>query len=570
MKNKEKLALIVFLLGIFIGAMDTGIVSPVRTVISEGFKISPNLSIWIITIYTLAYAVAMPISGKLSDKYGKRKIYTLSIVIFGIGSILCGVSNYFDSFSFLLVARVIQAIGGGGIMPIATAYIGESFPPEKRGSALGLVGAIYGIATTLGPTIGSALINLFGANNWGVVFFINVPICIVVIILANGLKEDTTKNKVDKPMDIKGSVVLSLLILSLMYGLTNLKFYEFKETITSLNVYPFLIISALLIPLFIFIENKAEDPVLHLKYFKDRDIVITLILSFIVGCGLMGIVFVPQFGENVLKIKTGSGGYLVTLMAIFSGIAAPFGGKLVDKYSAKFILIVGFTSTIIGTIALGLFAAKTSSTIALFIGLAFMGLGMGFTMGTPLNYLMQSYVDKSETATAQSTLSLIRSIGVAISPNILVGFIAEAGKNMQPKLMEVVPKITMPNIPGMPQNVTGMGTALGNQSGIDKLINADVTNVFASLMEFMINILDGISKGIVGKLPPNVDGGKLLEGWKQGYLQTFDSSRNTIESTFQSVLNSGFSKLFIGACLIAGIGLVFAFMLRNNKNKTVA
>lgn len=569
MKNKEKLALIVFLLGIFIGAMDTGIVSPVRTVIGDAFKISPNLSIWMITIYTLAYAVAMPISGKLSDKYGKRRIYTLSIIIFGVGSVLCGVSNYFDSFYFLLFARVVQAIGGGGIMPIATAYIGESFPQEKRGSALGLVGAVYGIATTLGPTIGSALINLVGASNWGVVFFINVPICIVVIILANGLKEDTVKEKLDKAMDVKGSVILSIMILSLMYGLTNLKFYDFKATITNLDVYPFLIIFVLLIPVFIFIENKAEDPVLNLKYFKDRDIVITLIISFIVGCGLMGIVFVPQFGENVLKIKTGSGGYLVTLMAIFSGIAAPFGGKLVDKYSAKLILIMGFLSTIIGTITLALFAAKTSSSVALFIGLAFMGLGMGFTMGTPLNYLMQSYVDKNETATAQSTLSLIRSIGVAISPNLLVGFIAEAGKNMQPKLMEVVPKITMPNIPGIPQNVPGMGSSMSSQSGVDKLINADITTIFASLREFMINILDGISKGIGAKLPPNMNGEKLLEGWKQGYLQNFDSSRATIENTFQNVLNSGFSKLFIGSCIIAVIGLIFTLMIRNNKNSKV-
>lgn len=568
-KNKSQLiVLIMFLLGIFIGAMDTGIVSPARAVVASSFGVGADTSIWMITIYTLAYAVSMPISGKLSDRYGKKKLFIYSIVIFGIGSALCGLSDFFGSYNTLLVSRVIQAIGGGGIMPIATAYIGSSFSEEKRGTALGLVGAIYGIATTLGPTIGSALLDAFGKENWGILFFINVPICIIVLLISLTIKE-TEKNTLIKKMDIKGSFSISILILSLMYALTNLDFHNFINSIKSTDVYPYLIVFIIMLPIFILIERKAEDPILNLSYFKDRNIAITLFLSFVVGCGLMGIVFVPQFGENVLKIQTGSGGYLVTVMAIFSGLAAPIGGKIIDKYSAKLILVLGFSMTIIGTLTMALCVAKTDNIVALFAGLIIMGVGMGFTMGTPLNYLMQSYVDKSEASSAQATLSLIRSIGVAVSPNILVQFVAQAGKEMPSKLMAV-----MPTIPGAPA-----GASIATMSGgslpantLAALQNSDVTNILVTLKNFASTMIDQMAPTItksMGKLPPNVTAESVISKMKVEYLANIDAAKSTIEATFQQTLNNGFAQLFIAAAIIAAFGLGFSLLLKKKEKKVI-
>lgn len=566
MKNKsQNFILIMFLLGIFIGAMDTGIVSPARAVIGSGLGIDASVSIWIITIYTLAYAVIMPISGKLSDKYGKKKIFIYSIIIFGIGSALCGISNFYGGFNLILIGRLIQAIGGGGIMPIATAYIGTSFPVEKRGTALGMVGATYGIATTIGPTIGSALLNFVGNENWGTVFFINVPICIIVVLMSLKFKDNEVELSSIK-MDIKGSIVISGMILSLMYGLTNLKFHDFISSIKSTEVYPYLIIFIVLLPIFLYIEKRAESPVLNLNYFKDRNIAITLLLSFIVGAGLMGIVFVPQFAENVLRIKVGTGGYLVTLMAIFSGIAAPIGGKIIDKYSAKLILLLGFGSTILGTLTLGLCVSQNNNKAALFIGLALMGIGMGFTMGTPLNYLMQTYVDPSEAATAQSTLSLIRSIGVAISPNILVNFVSEAGKELPTKLMNV-----MPPIQGAPSNIMSGGGSLPADT-LASLQSADVTSIVDVLKKFASTMFDKFSpmleKSIGTKLPPHTSASTVVNGIKDKYLTSVEASRGTIESTFQQTMNNGFAKLFIAAAIIALIGFVFSILIKKGKPET--
>ena len=179
MRVKEKklnlgLIMAVYLLGIFMGAIDTGIVTPARTIIQNDLMVNDNTGIWMITIYTLAYAASIPIMGKLADKYGRKYVYLTSISLFGIGSLFCGLSQNMGSFSVLLISRVVQAIGGGGILPIATAEFGTTFPKEKRGLALGLVGGVYGIANIFGASAGSAIIDIFGQNNWQFIFYINI------------------------------------------------------------------------------------------------------------------------------------------------------------------------------------------------------------------------------------------------------------------------------------------------------------------------------------------------------------------------------------------------------------
>lgn len=566
-KKVQNILMVMFLLGIFIGAMDDGIVSPARTIIADALNVSADVSIWMITIYTLVYAVVMPISGKLADRYGKKKLFVISIAIFGIGSALSGISDYLNSYSFLIVARVIQAVGGGGIMPIATAFIGESFPKEKRGSALGITGATYGIATTLGPTIGSAILNLFGNDNWGILFFINVPICIIVLLISIKVKIQEPKYT-DRKLDVKGSVILSLMILGIMYGVTNLNFHDFYSSITSTKVYPYLIIFVVLLPIFIYLEKKAEDPVLNLNFFKNRNIVITLIMAFVVGCGMMSVVFIPQFGENVLRIPQGSGGYLITMVALCSGMAAPIGGKFIDKFSAKAVLLVGFTFSIVSSLLLALNVCKTNSAPMLFIALILMGIGMGLTMGTPLNYLMQVNVKKTDASSAQATVSLIKSLGIAISPNILVNFIAVAGDKMPSKLMEV-----MPPIKGMTGSMSqSIGSGDVPRHILNSFQNADVTSIANVMKEFSSFMFDkarpAIEKSLVGHIPPNADVNVIFNNMKNDYIHQVEASKVAIQNTFQQTLNNGFLGLFVTLAIIAAIGFCVALFLKK-KNEVV-
>lgn len=152
------------------GALDTGIVTPARTLIQSDLGVDDQTGVWMLTIYTLAYAASIPVMGKLADRYGRKPVYLISITLFGLGSLLCGLSQDFGSFELLIIARAIQAIGGGGILPVATAEFGTSVPPEKRGMALGLVGGVYGIANIFGSSAGSLILDVFGAHNWQFIF----------------------------------------------------------------------------------------------------------------------------------------------------------------------------------------------------------------------------------------------------------------------------------------------------------------------------------------------------------------------------------------------------------------
>ncbi len=446
-KNKYGLIMAVYLLGIFMGAIDTGIVSPARTIIQNNLGVDDKTGIWMITIYTLAYAASIPVMGKLADRLGRKYIYLTSIFLFALGSLFCGLSQSFASFPVLLAARAVQAIGGGGILPVATAEFGTTFPKEKRGMALGLVGGVYGIANIFGASAGSAIIDLFGVSNWQFIFYVNLPISLFILI-AGFAALPNTKTETVKKIDIGGITILTVMVLCLLYGLKNIDFFDFGTTFVSTSVYPFLLVFVVLLPLFILVEKKVQDPVINLAYFKNAQIIITLVLSMITGVIIMGMIFVPQFSENALKITSGNGGYFVLILGLFAGVGAPFSGKLIDKIGVKIVLGFGFLVSVIGSLFLILVTANYPSMLTVVISLILIGLGIGFTMGTPLNYMMLDNTKPEESNSALATLSLIRSIGTAIAPAIMIGFIAHAGIAVQPNIMKLLPsEVSLPELP---------------------------------------------------------------------------------------------------------------------------
>ena len=442
------LIMVIYLCGIFMGAIDTSVVTPARTVIQNGLGVGDQTGIWMITIYTLAYASSIPIMGKLADRLGRKTIYLICIILFGTGSLLAGLSQYIGHFGFFLMAR---AIGGGGIMPIASAEFGTTFPEDKRGMALGMVGGVYGIATVVGGSLGSAILGAFGLQNWGFIFFINIPISLFIIICGFIFLPNTKIDDV-KPIDKWGTLFLVMMILSLLYGLRNIDFFDFVKSFTSTDVYPFLIIFIVLLPFFIFAEKKAADPIMNLDYFREAPIVITLIISFITGVIMMGMVFVPQFAENALRMQQGSGGYFVMVLGIFAGVGAPVSGRLIDRYGPKLIMGAGFLLSIIGSLFLVLITTSYPNLLTVAICLILIGLGMGFTMGTPLNYMMLDNTKKADSNSALATLSLIRSVGTAIAPAVMVGFIAHAGVTAEANITAQLPKeLVLPSLPYVTQ-----------------------------------------------------------------------------------------------------------------------
>ncbi len=477
----------VYLLGLFMGAIDTGIVTPARTIIQNNLQVDDKTGIWMITIYTLAYAASIPIMGKLADKFGRKYVYLIAIFLFGTGSLFCGLSQHFESFTMLLIARVVQSIGGGGIVPIATAEFGTTFPPEKRGMALGLVGGVYGIANVFGSSAGSAILDIFGKNNWQYIFYINIPITIFIVLTGLWALKNNKTDNVSK-IDNLGILLIVSMILSLLYGLKNIDFFNLSESIKDVSVYPYIIIFIVLLPIFILVEKRAEDPVMNLGYFTNPRIVVTFIISFITGILLMGTIFIPQFCENAVRISTGSGGYFVIILGLFAGVSAPLSGKLIDKYGAKSVLLLGFTISLLGSAFLILVTTNYPGLVTVVISLLLIGLGMGFTIGAPLNYMMLENTKKEEANSALAALSLIRSIGTTIAPAILIGFLAHAGSSLQDRELAILPKeIIVPQLPYAQELTEKINKLKSDEKMKDRLAGMEFPDL-ASITKIQINM----------------------------------------------------------------------------------
>lgn len=540
------LIMVVYLLGIFMGAIDTGIVTPARTVIQNYLGVSEKSGIWMITMYTLAYAASIPIMGKLADKYGRKYIYLISISIFGLGSLFCGLSQHFGSFALLLGARAIQAIGGGGIVPVATAEFGTTFPKEKRGMALGMVGGVYGIANIFGSSAGSAILDLFGNDNWQYIFYINVPITLFIVI-AGLICLPNTKAENVKKIDIFGIGLLTAMILSLLYGLKNIDFFDFTNTFTSKEVYPFLLIFLVLLPFFLIAERKAEDPVMNLSYFKNLRIDITLILSMLSGIILMGMIFVPEFSENALKIPSGDGGYLVIILGVFAGVGAPFSGKLIDKFGVKLILGLGFLVSAIGSLFLIFVATNYPSMLTIFISLMFVGLGIGFTMGTPLNYMMLDNTKPEESNSALATVSLIRSIGTTIAPAIMIGFIAHAGTSIQGNIMPLLPsEVAVPELPYSQEISAALDEMKADPAMAEKLKGIEIPDLSSmQTVKFDMNASNSQVKlpdEMLARLQSS-DVTTITEDMKVLSTYMFDQMTPGIVANIQNGLQSGITSM---------------------------
>ena len=532
---------VIYLAGIFMGAIDTGIVTPARTIIQNNLMVDSKTGIWMITIYTLAYAASIPVMGKLADRFGRKTIYITSILLFGVGSLLCGLSHYFGSFELLIAARAIQAIGGGGIMPVATAEFGTSFPPEKRGMALGLIGGVYGIANIFGSLAGSAILDAFGTENWQYIFFINIPISIF-IILAGFFALPNNKVHEVKKIDGFGTLIIVAMVLSLLYGLKQIDFFDFSNTITSINTYPFLIAFAVLLPVFILIEKRAEDPIMNLSYFTSGRIVTTFAVAFASGFVMMGIVFIPQFCENSLMVPSGDGGYFTVILGLLSGVSAMLSGKLIDKIGAKLVLVLGFSISILGALFLIFVATVYPSMLTVVVSLMLLGFGMGFTIGAPVNYMMLENVKDSEANSGLATLSLIRSIGTSIAPAIMVGFLAYAGTSTQANLMSVLPnEVSLPPLPYAEDISNRVNDFKNNPNTSETMGDMDIPDL-ASMQTIKLDFSgDGdyvMPEAVIEKLQSS-DVTTIVEITKYMAETMFNDMSPEIISEIQSGLNSG-------------------------------
>jgi len=389
-----------------------GIVGPALPAIQSYFGMNERILSWIFTIYILFYIIGTPLMAKLSDIYGKKLIYILDIILFGIGSYITVTSA---SFEMLLIGRAIQGMGAGGIFPVANAYIGDIFPPEKRGGALGILSSVWGLSFVLGPILGALLLNY----SWQWLFIINIPISILVALASLYVFPKGEKNH-EFNFDWQGLIVLGLLVTLLSYGINQIDAYHFLASLLSINVLPFLIISLLLFPILWKIEIDAPDPLIPIDLLKSREV--KLVNSIMFGTGLVQAftVFVPAFVITALSFTTSEASLMLLPIVVTMAIGGPIVGRLLDKFGSRKIMSLGISTMVIGLFILGF----SSQTLFIFIfSGVLIGVGMSTAIGSPPRYIMLLESPPEERASGQGILNIITSIGQLIGGALIGAFI---------------------------------------------------------------------------------------------------------------------------------------------------
>ncbi len=417
-KTRNQVLLVLFL-GVLMGALDIAIVAPALPSIQKFFGVGDRALAWVFSIYVLFNLIGTPLMAKLSDTFGRRAIYILDVILFGIGSLVVSLSTP-NLFAVLLAGRALQGLGAGGIFPVASAIIGDTFPPEKRGGALGLIGAVFGLAFLVGPILGGIILTITG---WQWLFLVNLPIAAVVIVM--GLRIlPSTRPATRLPFDWAGMLTLGLMLTSLAYGLNQIDAQNFAASLVSLSVWPFLAVAVALLMVFPAIERKAADPVLHTRLFKSRQAVLASALSAGAGLGEVGMVFIPALAVAAMPtvVNKHTASYLLMPVVLAMAVGSPTIGRILDKVGSKLVVMAGTALLAAGMLMLGNPAWVSSLTMFIVSGVV-IGLGLSALLGAPVRYIMLNEAPASDRTAAQGAIALFTSIGQLVSSS-LVGAIA--------------------------------------------------------------------------------------------------------------------------------------------------
>jgi multidrug resistance protein len=398
-RNGKILALL--FTGVLMGALDISIVGPAIPAIEQTIKVDHRSLSWIFSIYVLFNLVGVSLLSKLSDLYGRRNIYIFSVAVFAIGSAVVAMS---ENITFLLIGRAIQGFGSSGIFPVASAVIGDIFPPEKRGRTLGMIGAVFGIAFIIGPVIAGVLLLWF---DWNALFLVNLPIAAVVIFYSWRLLP--SKKSLLKPhFDWMGMILIAVLVSSFAYGINNIEAAEGFKGIFSIEVYPFLMITVITLLLFIFIEKRSPSPVVKIQLFDVKQIRIVGIVAFGTGIIQAVTIFVPELAVNVFGVSTSEASFMLIPFVLAIAIGSPVAGRLIDKIGSRSIVMAGLLFAGAGLVV---FYFDSTSKINFYTAGIMMGLGSAMLQGSALRYIMLNEVQSSDRALGQGIITLFTSTG---------------------------------------------------------------------------------------------------------------------------------------------------------------
>lgn len=529
---------------LFLVALDQTIIATALGKIVEEFNAFSSLS-WIVTAYLITTTITVPIAGKLSDIFGRKKILLIGVAIFVGASLMSGVSGNINE---LILWRAVQGIGGGIITANAFTIVGDLFAARERGRWQGLIGAVFGLASVVGPLLGGWLTD--GHAFWGVTtdwrwtFFINVPIGILAFVLIS-IFSPALKHAKKIRIDYAGAALLSVALAVLILAVDNTEsiFADLMSatglTLAGLRIIMFSIV-ALATAGFIWVEHKAKEPILPLKFFKNRNYVTVLIIATLFGAAFMGsILYLTQFNQQVFGASPTDSGLMLLPMVAGIMTSSILSGQIIARTGRyKIFMQVGFLAATAAMIALTFLSPEMSYGYEAFV-MVILGLGMGVAMPV-LNLAIQNEVEQKDLGVATSSSQLFRSLGSVIGTAVF-GAMLTAG--------------ILTQVPAMKD--TAYIQTLSNSPVVQKLGAIDDPNTLLTLN--MPDVKKEITVGAekqFAQLPPPAD-----EKAKAAFTESQDEFASVVTHAFSDSLQ----RIFIVAASLIGMAAVLVFTLKEKK-----
>jgi EmrB/QacA subfamily drug resistance transporter len=401
--------LIVVSLGFFMTLLDLTIVNIAIPNMISRLHASLDDILWVINAYALVLAVLLITAGRLGDLLGQRTVFFAGIALFTVASAACG---FAPSPGWLIGFRAVQGLGAALLMPQTLAILTMVFPAERRGAAFGVWGAVAGVATIAGPTLGGLLVTAF---DWRYIFFINLPIGVVVLVLTPFLIPDLRTNR-KHSFDIGGVLLASLALLSICYALVEGQKYNWG-TITSFISIPLLFaVGVVLLVVFLWLQARRQDgePLVPFALFKDRNYSLMNLVSAFIAIGMLGI-FLPFsiYLQSVLGFSALKAGLTMAPASLVAMFVAPVAGRMSDRIGGKYILMAGLLLFAGGMGSIALIAQANSAWYDFLLPQVVAGIGIGCTFA-PMTTVALRNVNPMMAGAASGVFNTSRQVGTVI------------------------------------------------------------------------------------------------------------------------------------------------------------
>ena len=401
----------------FMDTLDSSIVNVALPTMSENLGVNSGTIAWVVTIYLIVISALILIFGRLGDIFGQARIFKIGIVLFTLGSALCGVSH---SLAFLLLGRCVQAVGASATMANSQGIITRVFPGNERGRALGFLGTSVALGSLTGPAAGGLIVSI---TSWDYIFWINIPIGVVCFLLCLKYFPKNRERK-DESMDLLGAVLFIVFVTPFFFAINQAQDWGLSDP----RILACIIVALVSLVFFILVEKKSKMPLLDLSIFKNTWFTISIICGFLTFVVLFTSNIVhPFYLQDVRGFTPGMAGLLMSVSPLIMGITAPISGHLSDRIGSEILTLIGLSITTVGMFLMATMGQNTSILLlCVFVGLVAIG---NANFQSPNTSLIMSSVSRDKLGIGGSVNALARNLGmitgISLSTTLLYGSMSQ-------------------------------------------------------------------------------------------------------------------------------------------------